>query len=413
MKTNPDVVIIGAGAAGIAAAHALIDLNIDVTVVEAADHIGGRCWTDMTTFGVPYDVGAHWLHLSEDNFYVPYGQQHGFDLYPDSRNIHFYRQAQEVPDGFSMIGGSLELYEQTINTAARTAIDVSIAQATKHLQDPNAKTVEFILGPWIMGKEVAEISVKDHSSGADGTDWFCRNGFGTLVAHYGSSLPISLNTQATAIDWSGKGVKVETNQGVIKARAAVITVSTGVLARNQIRFSPHLSAEKEESFHAIPMGCYEHVVLQFSNGGLFDEQDRYIIRMADDDYDGFGALVNVCGTGLVYCDIGGNIARDLVSQGEAACIDFVLNELVQILGSQIRSNFTKGTATAWLNNSLTQGSYASAKPGHFHSREVLREPVGAKIFFAGEACHPTMWATVAGAHKSGRNVAIQVKNRLT
>ncbi len=410
---NPDVVVIGAGAAGISAAQTLLELGLNVLVVEAENHIGGRCWTDMETFGVPYDVGAHWLHFGDNNFYVPYGQKMGFDIYPDSRNVHLFENSREIDCGFSSISNSRSLYEAAIGDAASQGLDTSIAEATEHISDPNKKTIEFILGPWVMGKEASEISVIDHETGADGADWFCREGFGTLVAHYGSTLPISLDTNVTAIDWSGTSVKIETNRGIVRTRVVILTVSTGVLAKENIRFQPQLSTEKQESFHGISMGCYEHVVLQFSDGDFFEEFDSYIVRKANEQDDGIGALINIRGSGLTFCDIGGNRGRDLIDQGEAACIDYAINELTRILGSEVKKGFVKGASSSWLTHPRTEGSYAGANPGAAHLRSVLRNSVGERIFFAGEACHPSLWATVAGAHTSGHQVAIEAEKIMT
>ena len=60
--------------------------------------------------------------------------------------------------------------------------------------------------------------------------------------------PVQLNTKVTAIDWGGSGVKVSTDKGIISAKKCIVTVSNGVLSSGQIKFTPNLSAEKEESF---------------------------------------------------------------------------------------------------------------------------------------------------------------------
>lgn len=62
-----DVVIVGAGAAGIAAARRLIAAGRQVAIAEAAPEMGGRCVTDSKIFGVPYDRGAHWIYMPDIN----------------------------------------------------------------------------------------------------------------------------------------------------------------------------------------------------------------------------------------------------------------------------------------------------------------------------------------------------------
>ena len=377
-------------------------------VVEAASRIGGRCWTDTETFGVPYDVGAHWMHYGANNFYLQYGKQNGFSIYPDSRNFHFFRHDREQPGGDAVIRETRDQFEAAIQIAADKNLDISIEEATDELAPFEFATIDFIYGPWIMGKEVADFSVLDYVSAPDSEDWFCREGFGSIISHYGSGLPVSLNTKATEVDWSGNGVKVKTSKGTIEAKAALVTVSTGVLKAGGLKFSPTLSKKKQKAFRAISMGCYEHIVLQFDDGNLFGESDSYVIRMWDEKRECFGALVNVCGSGLAFCDIGGQTARDLIAEGDEACIDYALSQLIQIAGSNVADSFIKGAASGWLNHPFSLGAYASAKPGKFHMRETLRESVGERIFFAGEACHPTLWASVAGAHLSGQEVAREI-----
>ena len=88
-----------------------------------------------------------------------------------------------------------------------------------------------------MGRDLEDISCVDYwNSEAGSDDWFCKQGFGTLVAHYGGGLPVALETPVSSIDWSGSGVKVETSAGAIEARAAIVTVSTGMLASGRIAF---------------------------------------------------------------------------------------------------------------------------------------------------------------------------------
>ena len=410
MGSHTDVVVVGAGAAGISAAYTLIGKGLEVIVVEATERIGGRCWTDLETFGVPYDVGAHWLHYGDRNFFLEYGKNNGFDLYPDARNFSLYKQNQRQPNGFSAIQNSHDEYWSAIQQAIDSNHDISVADATASLS--SERISDFIYGPWIIGKEIHEFSVFEFSGPLGDSDWFCRQGFGTIVSHYGAKVPVSLKTKVNSIDWSGDRLKVKTNRGIIGTRAVIVTVSTGTLSGGGIQFSPNLPIAKQEAFHAVSMGCYEHVVLQFTEDSCLRQPDSYIIRMPDSTREGFGALANICNSDLTFCDIGGSFARELIPRGEEACIDYALGELVEIFGSSIRKNFIKGTASAWLEHPYTLGSYASAEPGAFQMRTTLNEPVAERIFFAGEACHSSMWATVAGAYASGQEVATKVSHSL-
>src|SRR6476646_9789964 len=79
---DADIVVIGAGAAGIAAARRVMAANRKVIVVEATGQIGGRCLTDAATFDVPFDRGARWLHNPDTNPMIRLARSSGLDVYP-------------------------------------------------------------------------------------------------------------------------------------------------------------------------------------------------------------------------------------------------------------------------------------------------------------------------------------------
>src|SRR5262249_7562178 len=80
-SSGVDVIIVGAGAAGIAAARRIIAARRRLAIFEATDRVGGRCFTDTHTFGIPYDRGAHWLHMPDTNPVAKLGLKSGLDVY--------------------------------------------------------------------------------------------------------------------------------------------------------------------------------------------------------------------------------------------------------------------------------------------------------------------------------------------
>src|SRR6187551_1057411 len=84
LPREADVVVIGAGAAGIAAARRIHAANRKVIMVEAADRVGGRCHTDMKTFGTPFDRGARWLYDPDTNPMVRLARSAGTAVFPVS-----------------------------------------------------------------------------------------------------------------------------------------------------------------------------------------------------------------------------------------------------------------------------------------------------------------------------------------
>ncbi len=410
-----DVVIIGAGAAGLAAARTVMKKH-KVAVIEASHRIGGRAHTDTDTFGVPFDIGAHWLHHGKRNPYHNFAGENGYEIYPAPENYRLFAQ-DGVEVGSKGLNAMWKAHAKVVGAIGKSGKankDVAASEAVAGLSGRWVNTAKLILGPWSMAKDFENFSTLDWWNSEDtGTDYFCGNGFGTLVAHYGAGIDVLLETKATRINWGGKNVVIETTRGTLESRAVILTVSTGVLAAGQIQFSPALDTEKYESFNAISMGSYDHIALLFAKDIFGMENDGYLLFEVSDDGRGFATLTNIAGTGLAYCDVGGNWARELERESEAFKIDYALGQLKSMLGNALEREFVKGATTVWGLNPLTRGSFASAKPGAYKMRKILRQSIGNKIFFAGEACHSTMWATVGGAHLSGVKTAKSVLKTLS
>ena len=405
---NPDVVVIGAGAAGLAATRTLMAMGHDVALLEAGARIGGRAHTNMSTFGVPWDIGAHWLQPGNANPYLRYAREQGFDVYraPDNWRV-FVGDRDASDDEEAALWSTWEAMTGAMSRHGEQGQDISAAEAVTGVQGAWAETAAFGIGPWEMAKDLSDVSVLDWYGATGGDDWYCREGYGTVVAHYGAGVPVSLRTRATEVDWSGDGVAVHTNRGTVRARAAILTVSTGVLGSGAIQFTPRLPVEKQESFAGISMGLYNHITLQFDEDIFGLGEDGYLFWQLRNE-GGFGALTNAGGHGLAYCDVGGSWAQEVESWTSAAAIDYALSRLRGMLGVSVDRAFIRGAVTKWGQDPLTLGSYSCAEPGAYAMREVLRESVGDRVFFAGEACHPSMPATVAGAHLSGVDTATRV-----
>ena len=407
-----DVVVVGAGAAGLSATRELRSRGISVATLEASSRIGGRAHTDLARFGVPYDIGAHWLHNAASNPFVKHAKDNGFTVYPAPDTETLYVGDREASDEeYSAFDAAYRNAIGAISAAGRRGRDVSPASVV-----PDGgkwhDLVHFVIGPWEMGKDFDTFSCADWWSGEDGADWYCEEGYGTLVAHRARDLDVHLSARVQSIDWSGSGVAVETGKGRVRAKACIVTVSTGVLASGDLRFVPALPEEKVESFHGISMGHYDHIALFFDENVFGTGPDEYLLYNADSHGAHspalMGLLTNVSGTGLTLAEVGGDFARELEEAGAEEAIDFARSELRKMFGAAIDRHLVRAHFTRWGHNPLTRGAYASAEPGAYRLRAVLRRPVGDRLWFAGEACSAAEWATVAGAHESGRRTALDV-----
>jgi len=410
--TNPDVVIVGAGAAGLAAARSLLEAGLSVVVLEAEGRIGGRAYTESETFGFPFDHGCHWLHHASTNPWIAYGKTNGFDVYRDEgeefifengrasqgEKLDAYYEAQEI------------IFESAWNES-RNKPDAAVSAYFTN-DNPWSATIESkIVNDWY-GLELSELSTEHFMLEEEENDWLCSQGYGSLVAHYGRDLPVKTGVEAQEISWGGNGVNVKTNDGSLSARVAVVTVSTGVLASEGIRFSPALSIEKVESFHAFPMGSYNHIALLYSEDVFGLGPDAYIVPFAADKRDG-GLVSNADGKNLVMIYVGGDLSLELEREGVDKTVKYGIAYIDSLLGANTRSKFLKGTFTRWGQNPWTRGSYAAAAPGGLLYRDVLGQTVGNRIFFAGDACHPEGSSSAARAYQTGVEVAAEVLSVLT
>ena len=407
-----DVVIIGAGAAGIGAARALSDAGISYVVLEASPRVGGRAITDTQTFGVPFDLGAHWLHYATTNPFVEFAKSYGYEVYPAPNAEALYVDGRRASNSeMQAYRASYQTAYKAISDAGRSGQDVTPARVVDS-KDPWAGLTHFVIGPWEMGKDFDQFSCKDWWHSDDGPDWFCRQGYGTVVARRADGLMIRRNTSVNEVRWGPRGVRVRTTRGDLKAAMAIVTPSTGVLNAGQIRFSPPLPERTMQALAGVPMGLYNHIAMQFDTNVLGAAADTYVLHKprtnAHGSPEAMGVLANVSGTLLSIGDVGGKFALELEREGTQAARDFAIATLQEIFGEKIDKHLLKTRVTSWGKNPLTLGSYASASPGQFAAREILREPIGERIWLAGEACSQTRWATVAGAYEYGTLVAEKI-----
>ncbi|GAA0653764.1 flavin monoamine oxidase family protein [Brevundimonas lenta] len=400
---DPDVVVVGAGSAGLAAATTLQARGVSVVVLEAMDRIGGRAFTDSTTFGAPFDVGCAWLHKADHNPYTDYARANGFQL-----QAHEYDLEKVFLGPQSVEAALVNDAEEAMSEAISAAPSDIPASLVADVSTPIGEAAGDYLGALDMAVDLDELSTFDYGAADDlAPNFLCAQGFGSIVAHRGRGLPVRLSTPVRAIRWGGPGATVETDAGAIRTRAVVVTASTGVLASGAIRFTPDLPVATQDAVADIPMGMLAKIPLLMDSRrfGLEPFTDLMLARRGRRD------LYFLCypfATDLMIGFVGGDLGWELSAAGEAAAIDFAKQGLVEMFGSDAARQVVKGGLTPWASNPWTRGAYAAASPGRFASREALGQPVGDRIFFAGEALAGGLIQTCGGAWLSGERTALAV-----
>jgi len=411
MTGTVDVVIVGAGAAGLAAAKTLREQGISFTVLEAMDRIGGRAWTTSTDFGVPFDIGCAWLHAADRNPFFPEAQAAGWTLYHHDMTLdHLYFGGRRASDDDLARMRAAEVAMADCIATHRGAEDrLSAVLADCHY----LRASSTFAGPMDFGADDDEISIADFRAAADlDPNYFTREGFGALIHRWGADVPVHLATPVRGIRWDGPGVAVETDRGNQSARAVIVTVSTGVLQFDGITFTPALPDRHQEAIFDLPMGLLTKIPVTVSGTrlGLRPFDDLLMERHARHD------LFFLCfpfNLDLMVGFVGGDFAWEMEAAGVEAGLDFVGDRLVEMFGSDIRRHIGPGMMTRWGGERWVRGAYAAARPGKATARAVLRDPVGERIWFAGEALAGAgLMQTAAGARLSGAAVARDVAARL-
>lgn len=405
LPREADIVVIGAGAAGIAAARRIIATGRKVIVVEAAAQVGGRCITDSTTFDTPFDRGARWMYNPDTNPMIRLARSAGLDVLPapSGQKMRIGRRNARAGETEQFLA-ALVRANRAIDEAGRGKLDTSCASVMPKDLGDWAGAAEFMLGASFAGKDLKELSAIDKGRAQDRNAAIaCRQGLGTLIARLAEQAPVALSTPASRIAWSNRDVSIETQAGKIAARAAIVTVSTNALTSGAIKFAPDIPKRTLDAASKLSLGSYDRIVLQLPGNPLGLSRDDILIEQSNSTRTAL-MLANIGGSSLCSIDVGGSFGRDLAEQGEKAMVAFAREWITKLFGSEAASVVQKTSATRWNASPYVMGAMSAASPGGQLSRRTLAEPIG-NVFLAGEATHETLWGTVDGAWESGERAA--------
>jgi monoamine oxidase len=400
-----DVIVIGAGAAGLAAARRLATARLSVRVLEARDRLGGRAWTRHDASGLPIELGCGWLHSADENEWCIVAATLGFAL--DRTRPAWRTQWNDIgfppADQDEYRAAAARFYDR-LDAAGEAVID----QPGDRFLEPGCRWNALIdaTSTYINGVELDQVSARDFRRYRDtGVNWRVVEGYGTLVAATGAGLDVTLDCPAQVIDHGGRPIRIETPRGGLRARAVIVTVPTNVLAAGTPRFVPQLPA-KIAAAEALPLGLADKLYLRLDGAAAFPA-DCHLYGAVDRVRTG-SYYLRPLGRPLVEGYFGGALALDLEQEGEGAFAAFAIDQLASLLGGDIRRRLHPVAASAWARDPHALGSYSHAKPGHADARELLAAPVDQRLFFAGEACSSEDFSTAHGAYRTGVNAAEQV-----
>ena len=408
LPSQVDVVVIGAGSAGIAAARRLLRPGLSVLVLEARDRIGGRAWT-VRGEGEGLDMGCGWLHSADDNVLAGRVEAEGLTLDqtpPPWRTQAFDHEMTRADQ--AAFRKAFSAFDQRVSDAAALVrAGVGEDRPASDFFDPDCRwnpRMDAISGA-LNGARFAEVSSLDYDAYGDtGVNWRVREGYGRLIARLGEAVsPITITDCAVSrIDRSGPVLRLETNRGELTARIVILTVPNSLIASETIRIDPPVPALLEATT-GVPLGLASKVHMTVRGAGDFQPDTQLWTRT--DTAETGGYHLRPFGRPMIEAYFGADLAWGLEAQGPAALFDFAVSELVAALGSDMRRRLEAVAVSGWGVDSWSRGAYSHALPGHAADRAKLRTSVEDRIFLAGEATAPVYYGTAHGAWMEGERAA--------
>ena len=176
------------------------------------------------------------------------------------------------------------------------------------------------------------------------------------------------------------------------------------LPANKIEFSPALPKRQLDAAAKLALGSYDHIALEMPGNPLGLQRDDMVFEQSTGPAHRRAARQCVRHR-LHLVEVAGQFGRELSAKGEAAMVDFAGEWLASLFGSNVKSAIKRSHATRWNEEPFVLGAMSAAAPGSADARKILMEPIGGRIWFAGEAVHETQWGTVNGAWESGVRAA--------
>ena len=424
------IIVIGAGIAGITAAKKLQAEGYHVVVLEGRDRIGGRIWTD-NSLGVPLDLGAAWIHKVGGNPLSPLVKQFGINTVKSDYDSQWnYQGVNQLLD---------EVEERRINLAFQTFIEMvnklkdetplskSISLEEVAQQVIQAKQIEGItlkgfrarLASTVeseMGDNLTNLGIRGFNEDSEftGADVVFPQGYTQLVQALATDLDIRINHLVQKIAYDDMGVEVTTNRGVFKGARVIVTVPLGVLKHGSIEFSPVLPQDKLTAVEQLGMGALNKLVLKFPKQFWASEPHSmaYINgdrdRQSSDRYIDFWNWQKYIKQPILVALVSGNFSRALSQMSQSEATQNIMMDLQAMFGKDISPPIAT-LLTQWHNDPFAYGSYTTFAPrASFEDCDRLANPVGDRLFFAGEATYGRYLGTVHGALLSGEREANRI-----
>lgn len=411
----PDIVIVGAGAAGVSAARALSSLGVSCIILEASNRIGGRAFTDRTSLPGQWEQGCQWFHSAAANPLAKVAASLDWPFERQdrtSRAMTFFKGRWLTSDEEEACHNALVAAFESVYSAAKEGRDLPIASVL-----PKAGAWQpFVdnLFQQLISEDPSHTSALGYGDYDDdtGENWIVTGGLGALIKALAIDLPIKLNTIVTSVTETASGVQVESSHGTLQAKAAIVTASTNVLLSGAIQFGASRVDQLLEKMQDLPCGAYEKIAFAFGRLPFAASDLLFYNLLPRHGQRPFTFQVVDGPEPKLIAHVGGDTARELAAKGRDEMVGLALEYLVAAFGNDVARPITGTAVTTWQANPWVRGAYSYAKVGCGKSRREMIAIDTGRVRFAGEAFSRHSYATVHGAWQSGRDVAADLSAKL-
>lgn len=417
-----DVIVIGAGAAGLAAAQDLHREGYQVVVLEARERIGGRIATDRS-HGIPIELGAGWINGIQGNPIAAIAKQINAPVFKSQDTDVIYLSAGEKISGQQsdkMEEWGANFFDYVERRQEENKSDASLGS----IWDQFSPRIPQNLRRVVRARITAEV---EHDYAADlqdlslyyfnqdeellGGDALLPQGFDRVLEPLAKNLKIQLREVVQSIDYSKPEVVIRTNKGVYRAAAVICTLPLGVLKQGTVTFTPVLPPKKLEAIQRLNMGVLDKVILHFPNA-FWDKQAQWIFHVPKQGlrWIDFLNLYPMNQQPVLVAFNAGRTAVEMEAWNDSQTIKGALDVLKTIYGTQVPDPDWY-YITRWQKDPFAFGSYSSIPPGGTgKDYEELAKPLAKRLFFAGEATYRAQPGTVQGAYLSGLRAAKEARS---